>query len=72
MFNIHVMLWVSVTTIFCVLSITAVLVVDVIKLTHSCRMKFLTVINWICPFVGFFYIFIQILKDTSVSKQWRT
>ena len=47
-------------------------------LNHLCWMYFPIFINWTSPFPivwvlgGIFFIVIQILKGTSVSKQWRT
>ena len=43
-------------------------------LTHLRRMEFPTIINWTGPFPGLLggiFHFIQILKEHSVSKQWR-
>ena len=43
-------------------------------LTHLRRMEFPTIIYWTGPFPGLLggiFIFIQILKEHSVSKQWR-
>ena len=47
------------------------------NLTHLCRMYFPILISWTSPFpilglLSGMFIFIQILKETSVSKQWRT
>ena len=48
------------------------------SLTILSRLKFPTLINWISPFFCFkgcwveILIFIKILKETSVSKQWKT
>ena len=46
-------------------------------LTDLCRMDFPVLIHWKSPFpilelLGGIFIFILILKGTSVSKQWRT
>ena len=48
-----------------------------VTLTHLSRMEFPTDINWNSPFpvlglLGGIFHFIQNLKETSVSKQWRT
>ena len=47
------------------------------RLTHLCRMNFPILVNWMSAFpilglLGGIFVFIQILKETSVSKQWRT
>ena len=50
---------------------------DISWFTHLRQMYFPILINWTCPFpilglLVVFFIFIQILKETSVCKQWRT
>ena len=47
------------------------------ELIHLCRMYFPILINWMSPFLilglfgGIFSFFIQILKETYASIQWR-
>ena len=47
------------------------------ELIHLCRMYFPILINWMSPFPilglfgGIFSFFIQILKETYASIQWR-
>ena len=49
-----------------------------LQLTHFSRIEFPNIISWTVHFrfkgclVVFFFIFNQILKETSVSNQWRT
>ena len=52
------------------------IIVFCLILTHFRRKELATIIKWTCtlPFKGHwvvFFIFIHILKEHSVSKQWR-